>query len=100
MQIRLPAAIYKHQGASKDLFGSVSPKTFDYISCQLKKQLTLPFNTSESIASASFDIIHYDVWGLSPIPSISSSCYFVIFLMIFPAKLGFFLIIIIIFVLF
>jgi hypothetical protein len=47
--------------ASKDLLGSVSNKSFDCISCQLGKQLSLPFNNSESIASASFDLIHSDV---------------------------------------
>jgi transposase InsO family protein len=39
----------------------------------------LPFNNSESIESASFDLIHSDVWGPSPVPSMSGSRYFVIF---------------------
>jgi hypothetical protein len=63
----------------KGLLGSVSNKSFDCISCQLGKQPALPFNNSESIASASFDLIHSDVWGPSPILSMSGSCYFVIF---------------------
>jgi hypothetical protein len=65
--------------ASKGLLGSVSNKSFDCISCQLGKQPALPFNNSESIASASFDLIHYDVWGPSSVLSMSGSCYFVIF---------------------
>jgi hypothetical protein len=48
--------------ASKGLLGSVSNNSFDCISCQLGKQSILPFNNSESIASASFDLIHSDVW--------------------------------------
>jgi hypothetical protein len=47
--------------------------------CQLAKQPALPFNNSESIASATFDLIHSDVWGLSPVPTVGGSRYFVIF---------------------
>jgi hypothetical protein len=57
----------------------VSNKSFDCIFCQLGKQPALPFKNSESIASASFDLIHYDVWGPSHVPSMSGSRYFVIF---------------------
>jgi hypothetical protein len=64
---------------SNGLLGSVSNKSFDCISCQLGKQPALPYNNSESIASASFDLIHSDVWGPSPVPSMSGSHYFVIF---------------------
>jgi hypothetical protein len=39
----------------------------------------LPFNNNESIESASFDLIHSDVWGPSPVPSMSGFRYFVIF---------------------
>jgi hypothetical protein len=65
--------------ASKGLLGSMSNKSFDCISCQLGKQPALPFNNSESIAFASFDLIHSDVWGSFPVPSMSGSRYFVIF---------------------
>jgi len=64
--------------ASKGLLGSMSNGSFDCISCQLGKQPTLPFN-NESIAFASFDLIHSNVWGPSPVPSMSGSRYFVIF---------------------
>jgi hypothetical protein len=47
--------------ASKGLLGSMSNISFDCISCQLGKQPALPFNNSKSIASASSDLIHYDV---------------------------------------
>jgi transposase InsO family protein len=65
--------------ASKGLLGSVSSNSFDCISCQLGKQPALPFNNSESHATASFDLIHSDVWGPSPVASMSGSRYFVIF---------------------
>ena len=49
------------QLASRGLLGSVSTKNFDCVSCQLGKQPTLPFNTSESISTDIFDLIHSDV---------------------------------------
>ena len=47
--------------ASRGLLGSVSNENFDYVSCQLGKQPTLPFNTSESMSIDVFDIIHSDI---------------------------------------
>ena len=47
--------------------------------CQLGKQTDLPFNKSVFHALSSFDFIHYDVWGPSPIPTQGGSRYFVIF---------------------
>jgi hypothetical protein len=46
---------------SRGLLGSVSSSPFDCMSCQLGKQPALPFNNSESITSATFDLIHSDV---------------------------------------
>ena len=46
---------------SRGLLGSVSNENFDYLSCQLGKQLALPFNTSESMSIDVFDLIHSDV---------------------------------------
>uniref|UniRef100_A0A2N9EEY2 Mur ligase C-terminal domain-containing protein n=1 Tax=Fagus sylvatica TaxID=28930 RepID=A0A2N9EEY2_FAGSY len=48
---------------------SASIDPFDCMPCQLDKQPALPFNNSESIASATFDFIHSDVWGPSPVPT-------------------------------
>uniref|UniRef100_A0A2N9GJZ0 Integrase catalytic domain-containing protein n=1 Tax=Fagus sylvatica TaxID=28930 RepID=A0A2N9GJZ0_FAGSY len=64
---------------SRGLLGSVSSSPFDCMPCQLGKQPALPFNNSESIASATFDLIHSDVWGPSPVPTAGGSRYFVIF---------------------
>jgi hypothetical protein len=57
----------------------VSNSSFNCISCRLRKQLALPFNNSESHTTASFDLIHYDVWGPFPIAIVSNSRYFVTF---------------------
>ena len=46
---------------SRGLLGLVSSSPFDCMPCQLGKQPALPFNNSESIASATFDLIHSDV---------------------------------------
>ena len=64
---------------SKVLLGSVSSSPFDCMPCQLGKQPALSFNNSESIASATFDLIHSDVWGPSPVPTVEGLRYFAIF---------------------
>ena len=66
--------------ASRCLLGSVSTKNFDCVLCQLGKQPTLPFITSESISTDIFNLIHFDVWGPSSISSIGGSRYFVVFI--------------------
>ena len=81
------------QLASKGLLGSVSKDNFDCTSCHLGKQQVFPFNKSESISNSIFELIHSDVWGPSPVASISRSQYFVVFIddysrysWIFPMK--------------
>ncbi|KAL0008476.1 hypothetical protein SO802_009978 [Lithocarpus litseifolius] len=49
------------QLASRGLLGSVFTENFDCVSCQLGKQTTLPFNTSESTSTDIFNLIHSDV---------------------------------------
>ena len=39
----------------------------------------MPFHNSESMSIDIFDLIHYNVWGPSPINSIGESRYFVVF---------------------
>ena len=58
------------QLASRSLLSSVSTENFDCISCQLGKQPVLPFNTSESISTDIFDLIHYDIWRSFSVSSI------------------------------
>ena len=67
------------QLVSRGLLGSVSNKSFDCMPCQFGKQTALPFNNSVSRALSSFDLIHSDVWGPSPISTPGGSRYFVIF---------------------
>ena len=57
----------------------MSTENFDCVSYQLGKQPALPFNSSESISTDIFDLIHSDVWGPSPVSSIGESRYFVVF---------------------
>ena len=57
----------------------MSKENFDCVSCQLGKQLALPFNTSESMSTDIFDLIHFDVWGPSLVSNIGGSRYFVVF---------------------
>ena len=71
----------------------MSKYNFDCTSCQLGKQLALPFNNSESISNSIFELIHFDVWGPYLVVSIGGSRYFVIFIddyscysWIFPMK--------------
>ena len=59
--------------ASRGLLGSVSTKNFNCVSCQLGKQPVLPFNTSESMSTDIFDLIHFDLWGSSFVSSIGRS---------------------------
>ena len=47
--------------------------------CQFGKQTALPFNNSVSHALSSFDLIHSNVWGPSPIPTSGGSRSFIIF---------------------
>ena len=47
--------------------------------CQFGKQTALPFNNSISRALSSFDLIHSNVWGPSPISTPGGSRSFVIF---------------------
>ena len=46
---------------SKGLLGLVSKENFDCVLCQFGKQPALPFNTSESMSTDIFDLIHSDV---------------------------------------
>jgi len=53
---------------------------FDCASCKLGKSKSLSFPMQESWASACFEIIHTDVWGVSHVLSHAQSRYFVTFI--------------------
>ncbi|KAI0488890.1 hypothetical protein KFK09_028729 [Dendrobium nobile] len=48
-------------------------------SCNISKSHKLKFKTRTSVTHMPFDLIHSDVWGPSPIPSLSGFRYYVIF---------------------
>lgn len=52
----------------------------DCSTCKLGKGKTLPFATHGSHANACFEIIHSDVWGITPVPSHAQYKYFVSFI--------------------
>src|SRR3954463_14243451 len=49
-------------------------------SCHLAKQTATSFITSNHISSEHFDLIHSDIWGPSPVTSISGYSYYVSFI--------------------
>ena len=61
-------------------FPSLSAVQFDCISCKLGKSKILPFPTHQSNVEKPFDMIHSDLWGMSPIISHANYKYFVIFI--------------------
>ena len=79
------------QLASRGLLGSVSTENFDCVSCQLGKQPALPFNSSESISTDIFDLIHSDVWGPTRSLVLVDLDILLSLLMIIPAIAGFFI---------
>ncbi|CAL5380597.1 unnamed protein product [Camellia sinensis] len=60
--------------------GHVSSDVLDCVSCQLAKQPALSFNKSDSVSLAPFDLIHSDIWGPSPTPTMGGARYFVVFI--------------------
>ena len=72
------------QLVSMGLLDSISNKSFDCVPCQFGKQTALPFNNSVPHAVSSFDLIHSNVWGPSPISTPGGSRYFVISVDDFP----------------
>ena len=61
--------------------GSVKTNSnFHCLACQTEKQHALPFFNSDSLTSAPFDLVHFDVWGPSPISTMRGSRYLVIFI--------------------
>lgn len=61
-------------------FSSLPFVQFDCDSCKLGKSKTLPFPIHISNATQPFDLIHSDVWGMSPVVSHANYKYFVTFI--------------------
>jgi len=59
--------------------GIVSDNKDDCLTRPLTKQPALLFNNSTTISHALFDLVHSDIWGPSPNPTMGESKYFVIF---------------------
>lgn len=57
-----------------------SSLSFDCAPCKLGKSKSLPFPLQGSRASTCFEIIHSDVWGMSPVISHAQYRYFVTFI--------------------
>ena len=67
--------------SSSGSLGSVSSSSLSMCtSCRLAKHLTLPFYSSDTVFVASFDLVHSDVWGPAPSPSLSGFSYYVCFI--------------------
>ncbi|KAL5777431.1 hypothetical protein ACOSP7_010357 [Xanthoceras sorbifolium] len=64
---------------NKDQFSSLN-LCFDCATCKLGKSKTLSFPKHGSRATKYFEIIHSDVWGVSPIISHAQYKYFVMFI--------------------
>jgi hypothetical protein len=54
--------------------------SFDYSVCKLGKSKTLSFSSHGSRAEKCFDIVHSEVWGISPVISHARYKYFVTFI--------------------
>jgi hypothetical protein len=65
---------------SQGHLGSVTNESLECTSCQTAKQPALSFNKSTSISNSSFDLVHSDIWGPAPTPSMGGSQYFVLFI--------------------
>ncbi|KAI0493266.1 hypothetical protein KFK09_027542 [Dendrobium nobile] len=50
------------------------------ISCNLSKSHKQPFSSSTSVCTKPFQLVHSDVWGPAPVPSMNGFRYYVIFI--------------------
>lgn len=64
---------------SQGHLGSVTNESFDCTACQTAKQPALSFNKSTNISASPFDLVHSDIWGPAPTPTMGGSRYFVFF---------------------
>ncbi|KAJ9548353.1 hypothetical protein OSB04_020896 [Centaurea solstitialis] len=59
--------------ASSGSLGHVTPTNISCLPCKLGKHHALPFEINESKSSCPFDLIHSDVWGPAPHPSMGGA---------------------------
>lgn len=64
---------------NKNLF-QLSNLNFDYDTCKLGKSKTLSFTTHGNLVDKCFQIIHSDIWGITPFASHAQYKYFVTFI--------------------
>jgi hypothetical protein len=65
---------------SQVYLGYVTNESLDCIACQTAKQPALSFNNSTSISVSPFELMHSDIWGPAPTPTMGGSRYFVLFI--------------------
>ncbi|KAJ9551549.1 LOW QUALITY PROTEIN: hypothetical protein OSB04_015594 [Centaurea solstitialis] len=65
--------------ANSGLLGNTTSNEVSCLSCKLGKHHALPYELNDYTSDCAFDLIHSDVWGPAPHPSIGGCRYFVIF---------------------
>ncbi|KAJ9554596.1 hypothetical protein OSB04_018641 [Centaurea solstitialis] len=65
--------------ANSGLLGNITSNEVSCLSCKLGKHHALPFKLNDYKSASAFDLIHSDVWGPAPHPSMGGCRYFVIF---------------------
>ncbi|KAL0539908.1 hypothetical protein IC582_024129 [Cucumis melo] len=66
---------------STGLLNNVSQfNTFDCLHCKMAKQPALSFPKSASLCDKPFGLIHSDIWGPAPCPTVNGYRYFVLFI--------------------
>jgi hypothetical protein len=64
---------------SSGSLGQVKYDSVDCVSYQLAKQPALYFHNSDYFSHASFDLIHSDIWGPSPIATIGTDLNIILY---------------------
>ncbi|KAJ9537573.1 hypothetical protein OSB04_030306 [Centaurea solstitialis] len=65
--------------ANSGLLGNISSNEVSCLSCKLGKHHALSFELNDYKSASDFDLIHSNVWGPAPHPSMGGCRYFVIF---------------------
>ncbi|KAJ9548276.1 hypothetical protein OSB04_020819 [Centaurea solstitialis] len=65
--------------ANSGVLGNVTSNDISCLSGKLGKHHALPFELNDYTSVSAFDLIHSDVWGPAPYPSMGGHRYFVIF---------------------